>query len=178
MNVGVLTVTFSILAFIATGQNVPQSTFSTLARQPNVRTVWSKEAGRLLSHEAQAVFTAVKLEDASRAARGVRIDFSWAGKQGALYLEEALLQPQKNIFDQLAKDIERGTMPLGGVLGTCEFRNHPGTYPLEADYYSGLEAPALRIFGPSKEPILFPKITVLDLSKILGNAIDQLQGNR
>lgn len=33
MNVGVLTVTFSILAFIATGQNVPQSTFSTLARQ-------------------------------------------------------------------------------------------------------------------------------------------------
>lgn len=102
----------------------------------------------------------------------------WAGKQGTLYLDEALLQPRKNIFDQLARDIERGTMPLGGVLGTCEFRNHPGIYPLEADYYSGLEAPALQIFGPSKEPILFPKITVLDLSKILGNAIDQLQGNR
>jgi hypothetical protein len=169
MNAGIIAITVGVLAFAA-------------AQRPDTHTIHSKEVGRLDSRDAHAVFTALILEDSSAPSKrvgGVRIDFSWADKRGTMYIGQDLLQPQKEIFDRLTRDIERANFTYRGLgfIGSCEFRNNPGKYPLMADFnYSGPEAPALRIFAPTGEAIMFPGLTPRDLSKLLGSAIEELQG--
>jgi len=118
------------------------------------RVVWSKEVGQLRSGDTRAVFTALTVEDSGRQARGVRVDSSWTGGRGdTYYIDERFLLAEKEIFDQLARDIammqakhllEAGTGLA--ILGSCVFREAADPYPLVADYaYSGPGTPALRI---------------------------------
>jgi hypothetical protein len=89
--------------------------------------------------------------------RGVRIDFSWADKKSTIYLGESLLQQEKTIFDELAVDVARGgVFPSSsglGFIGSSEFRDNPGLYPLVANFNpSGPDAPALVvIIGPTEQ---------------------------
>ncbi len=95
------------------------SPLPTLARQANARVIWSKEVGRLESGQAHAIATALMVEDStqpSKRARGIRIDLSWPAGERAIYIDEALLQPQQKIFDNLTRDIRLlgGTgLPIG-----------------------------------------------------------------
>src|SRR5215470_3267476 len=114
--------------------------------------IWTNKVGRLESRDAHAVFTALIVEDPTqrpKQTREVRIDLSWANKHVAIHVGEGLLQPEKKIFDDLTRDIDRSPLQGGtglAFIGSCEFRDHPDTYPLQADYnYSGPYAPALRI---------------------------------
>src|SRR5262245_41052954 len=159
------------------------SSLEPLARQPEARVTWSKEVGHLESRESHAVFTTLVVEDVGQPARrmrGVRIDLSCADWKSSFHVDEGLLQPLKTIFDNLTLDIERHLhrLPAGagwGFFGSCEFRNNPNVYSLSADFcYSGPDAPALRVFGPRRERLMFPGRMPSHLSEILGAAIDEL----
>lgn len=116
---------------------------------------------------------------------GVRIDFSWADEKSTIYLGESLLQQEKNIFDELTVDVARGgVFPSSsgvGFIGSSEFRDHPGLYPLVANFnYSGPDAPALAVIvGPTQQIqfILFPGLTPANLSKVLGDAMNELKAH-
>ena len=187
MKSGIATVVFGLFVGIAQGQvNSPSSgkasSLEVLARQPGAYVTWSKEVGHLESGESNAVVTALVVEDSAQRGqrmRGVRIDLWRPDWKSTLYVEESLLQPLKTAFDQLTLDIERDLFSNGtgmGFIGSCVFRNNPHVYPLEADYYySGPNSPALRVFGPKREQIMFPGLMPSDLSKLLGSAIDELK---
>ena len=188
MKASITTIAFGLLVSIALGQvnsGLPEkpSSLEALARQPEARVTWFKEVGQLESGDSHAVFTTLAVEDSAqrgRRMRGVRIDLSRPDWKRIVYIDEGLLQPLKKIFDQLTLDIERGLMPARGTgwgfIGSCEFRNNPDVYPLEADFcYSGPDSPALRVFGPNREQIMFPGLMPSSLSKVLGSAIDELK---
>jgi hypothetical protein len=177
-------VLLGLLAYIAPGQVSIPSAPGSLKPQAKGHIVWSKKVGRLDSRDSHAVVTALIVEGSPQLPtqnRGVRIDFSWADQHRTIYIDEGLLQPEKKIFDDLTRDI--GRSPLRGgtgwaFLGSCEFRDHPDTYPLVADYnYSGPYAPALRIIGPEGESIMFQGLMPRDLSKVLGDAIEELKAH-
>ncbi len=188
MRFGIFAVSLALLASFAPGQVatpsvLPPSAFEAFARRPEAHFTWSKEIGRLDGRDSHAVVTALVLEDSTsqlKRMRGLRIDFSWADQRSAIYVGENLLQPEKKIFDQLTADVGRVNLYRGTLayLGSCAFRDNPGVYPLVADLnYSGPESPALRIFGPRGEQIMFPGLTPLQLSKVLGDAIDELRAH-
>jgi len=162
--------------------NTPSS-FATFAQQPQARVIWSTEVGRLESRDSHALVTALMVENSSRPSermRGVRIDFSWSDKKSTIYLAESLLQQEKNIFDELSVDVARGgVFPSSsglGFIGSCEFRDNPGLYPLVANFNSsGPDAPALGIMVGPKEQVLFPGLTPSHLSRVLGDAINELK---
>jgi hypothetical protein len=172
-----------LFAGVALGQgNAPPSENSAVAAivgSAGGRIVWSKEVGQLRSGETRAVFTALTVANSGRQARGVRVDSSWTGARGdTYYIDERFLLAEKEIFDQLARDVammqakhllEAGTGL--SILGSCEFRDAAQPYPLVADYaYSGPGTPALRI--TTHQVLLFPELTPADLAKVLGSAID------
>lgn len=187
MRLGVLILFLALFSSEASAQRdaaSPQrpSSFETVARGAEARIFWSQEIGRLEVGDSRAVFTALAVEDPAqrdRRIRGVRIDFSVPGWKSAVYIDEATLRPLKKISDQLSIDIERTQRlhPTGtgeGYIGSCEFRDNPGAYPLQVDYcYSGWCSPALRVFAP--ELMMFPGRKPSDLSEILASAIDQLK---
>jgi len=155
---------------------------ATLALQPETRATWSKEVGRLDSGESHAIFTVLTLENSNqqrRRARGVRIDLSWTNGKSNLYMDEVKLQPEKEIFDQLALDVrgvQGGTL---GFVGSCDLARKPDVYPLNADFeYAGPQAPALRIFSSTEDQVVFPGLTPSHLSTILAKAINQLKFQR
>jgi hypothetical protein len=158
-----------------------ENALATLAQQSGTQVTWSKEVGRLESGESHAVFTALTVEDSnqpSRHARGVRVDLSWTNGKSTLYLDEIKLQPEKKIFDHLARDARGSQDGTRGFVGSCEFRNNPGVYPLKADFeYSGPEAPALGIFSSAEDQILFPGLTPAHLATVLGKAINELKSH-
>jgi hypothetical protein len=170
-------ISFGIFIGIAAGQVNSQqaakpSALATVARQREARVIWSKELGRLEGGQAHAVFTALIVEDStqhSKRPRGVRVDLTWPAGEGAIYIDEALLQPQQKIFDDLTRDlgtVEGSGETHWGFIGSCVFRDNPDVYPLVADFnYSGPESPALRIFGPKGEQIMFRGRTPSDLSR-------------
>jgi hypothetical protein len=154
---------------------------ATLAHQPETRVTWSKEVGRLESGESRAVFTVLTVENSNqpgRRAQGVRIDLSSANGKSTLYLDEVKLQPEKKIFDHLIRDAGRSQGGTLSFVGSCEFRDNPGVYPLNADFeYAGPQAPALRIFSSTGDQIMFPGLTPSHLSTVLGEAIDELKSH-
>ena len=156
------------------------SPFQLLARRPATSIRWSKEIGRLDSGDSHAIVTALAAEDSAPPAlsmRGVRLDLSGPGWKGAIYIEESKLLPLKNILDQLSFYIERVTH-FGGFLGSCEFRDHPGEYPLVVDYDLGAaDSPAFRIMADYLPPLLFPGRKPSHLSEIIGGAIGEIQGH-
>ena len=186
MRIGGSTILLGFLACIAGAQvNMPSAPGSFPKQQPKVHIIWSGEVGRLESRDSHAVVTALILEDLNqqpKRMREVRIDLSSAGKHSSIYLDESLLRPEKKIFDNLTRDIERfersSLYSAAGwaFIGSCEFREHPDVYPLVADYnYSGTQAPALRIIGPTGEQIMFQGLMPRNLSKVLGDAIEELK---
>ena len=184
MRIGSSAVLLSLFAYIARSPVSLHSAPASLERQAKVHIIWSKEVGRLESRDSQAVVTALIAEgslDLPKQTREVRIDFSWAAKHRTIYIDEGLLQSEKKIFDDLTRDIGRFPLPGGNgwaFLGSCEFRDHPDTYPLKADYnYSGPFAPALRIIAPNGESIMFQWLMPRDLSKVLGDAIEELKAH-
>ena len=189
MKATISTILIWFFASVTTGQvNSPSSGTATspggLARQPEARVIWCKKVGGLDAGESHAVVTALIGEDSnqrSKPMRGIRIDLSWHDGKSTLYIDEGLLQPQKRIFDQLTVDLGRSNLPGGsglGFIGSCEFRNNPDVYPLEADFnYSGGVSPALRVFSAKGEAIMFPGLMPSDLSKVLGDAIDELKAH-
>jgi hypothetical protein len=175
----------ALLAAITFGQVNAPSSFATFAQQPQARVIWSAEVGRLESRDSHAFVTALMVENSSQPSermRGVRIDFSWSDKESTIYVGESLLQQEKNIFDELTVDVARGGVFPGssglGFIGSCEFRDNPGLYPLVADFNSsGPDAPALGIMVGPKEQILFRELMPSHLSRVLGDAINELKAH-
>lgn len=184
MKSSIATIVFGGFVSIALGQgnlasSAKPSPLEALAQQSEARVIWSKEVGHLESDGSQALFTTLVVEDSaqqSRQGRGVRIDLLRPYWKRTVYVDEGLLQPLKKIFDQLTLDIERlsGRMRTG-YIGSCEFRNNPGVYPLAADF--DCSWPALRVFGPNGEEIRFPGLMPTHLSKVLGSAIEDLKAH-
>jgi hypothetical protein len=181
----ILTALAGLLASVMSGQVNTLSSFATFAQQPQARVIWSTEVDRLESRDSHALVTALVVENSSQPSermRGVRIDFSWSDKKSTIYIGEILLQPEKAIFDGLTLDVARGGVLPGfsglGFIGSCEFRDNPDLYPLVADFNSsGPDAPALRIIVGPKEQILFRGLTPSHLSRVLGDAINELKAH-
>ena len=151
-------------------------------KHPDAQVYSSSQIARLESGDSRAVFTGLVVADpaqADRKIRGVRIEFSDDGWTRSAYVDEGKLQPLKDIVDRLAVDLERLLPRLArsssaGFLGSCEFRDHPDSCPLQVDYcYSGSCSPALRITSPTL--ITFNQRTPSDLSAILAAAIEYLR---
>jgi hypothetical protein len=179
---------FVLLTGITVGQvnHQPRSERSSLlesaVRQPGVRTVWSKEIARLEGGDSRAIFTGLVIEDRTgrnRQIRGVRIDFLGRDAKRTIHIDEGVLQSLERISHQLSIDVENmltrvGSSASEGYLGSCEFRDNPGLYPLDFDFcYAGWCSPALRITSPTL--ILFPGKKPSDLSQIFAAAIDELR---
>jgi hypothetical protein len=153
-----------------------------LAKQSGARVIWSRETGRLTGGESRADVSAMALAGSGGAqTRGVRMDFSLPAWKRAVYIDERLLQPLRRIVDQLTSDIDRFSMRSRtglGFIGSCEFRDNPGVYPLTVDFqYAGPDAPALRVFVPDIGPVLFPGLTPKHLSILLERAINELSAH-
>jgi len=181
----IATIAFGLFVRIAWGQvnsaSLEKPSLEDLARRPGARVIRSKEVAHLESSESHAVVTTLVVEDSAqegRWMRGVRVDLLRPYWKRTLYIEESSLQALKRIFDQLTLDIERVLLfrPTGyGYVGSCEFRDTPGLYPLAADF--DLSWPALRVFGPNGEELMFPGLMPSHLSKALSSAIDDLKAH-
>lgn len=167
---------------MAAGQS-PTSALEQAAKRSDVRVLSSSQIATLESEGSRAVFTALIVADPAQeggSIRGVRIEFSDAGWTRSAYLDESHLQPLKEVVDRLAADIELlpRSSNRGGlsIFGSCEFRDHPESYPVSVDYcHSGWCAPALRFVSPTQ--ILFAGRKPADLAAILGDAIEYLKAH-
>jgi len=171
----------ALLPMAATAQ-APASALERAVKQFGVRVLSSSQIATLEGEGARGVFTALIVADPfeqGRSIRGVRIEFSDAGWTRSAYLDDSQLQPLKDVVDRLAADVERFPARLSnrgglGFLGSCEFRDHPETYPVQVDFcYSGWCAPGLRFVSPTQ--ILFAQRKPTDLAAILGSAIEYLR---
>jgi hypothetical protein len=179
----VLCVIFSVIGAAQVPQSsIESSLLANAIRQPNAHIYSSSHIATLQSEGSRAVFTGLIVADPAqqdRKIRGIRIDFSDAGWNRMAYVDEAKLEPLKDVVDRLSADLER-SLPLlasrnrEGFLGSCELRDHPEAYPVHVDYcYSGWCSPGLRITSPTM--ILFTNRKPSDLSAILGSAIEYLK---
>src|SRR5436190_1194794 len=79
-----------------TGPTVSQlEAMEHFAKQPTARVTWSKEVGRIETNRAEAVITALIVEDATqtpRQMRGVRIDLTEGEVKDQVYTSEDLLE--------------------------------------------------------------------------------------
>jgi len=80
----------------------------------------------------------------------------------------------QRIMEQLALDVHRfGNRGSGRYLGSCEFRDHPGEYPVTADYNLG--GGALRVFVDGFAEMLVEGKGPADLAGMLKRALDSAQ---
>jgi hypothetical protein len=177
VKLSIVSISFGLIAWSQTVD------FSKTALQPGTQLTWSQEAGRLADRDSQLVVTAIALRSAAgQPLRGVRIEFSQADWKASVYMDSAMLESEKSIFEKLAHDVEL-IHPSGSRLafiGSCEFRNQPDRYPLMADFeVSGPDAPALRVWGPEMDRrMMFTHITPENLAKLLGNAVEALNSKQ
>lgn len=145
------------------------------SKSPTARVTWSKEVGRINSSEAQAVVTALIVEDSAqtpRQMRGVRLDLTSGGSKDQVYADEDLLTRVKKALDEVTNvmglffgDMSRG-WPSGNssCYGSCEFLQEfrEGAHILHAsqcvgDRFSGLAVSTgkMGFHFPNQDPSAF-----------------------
>jgi len=109
-----LVVCIGLFGGVASGQDQQPSLQPTpleaFAGLPATHVAWSKEVGRLDSREAQAVITALVLEDTAQPPdrmRGVRIELSSRDSRDEIFLGEETLSIYKRALDEITTEATR-----------------------------------------------------------------------
>lgn len=159
------------------------SILEAFAAQPTASVTWSSEVGRIDSTEAQAVVTALVVEDPAQVPqrmRGVRIDLSNQSATDQVYVEEVRLQA----VSEALEEIERGralassaleTAPLS-YFGSAEFRQpYPTVHALNAAYYTAPDSSGLSLSAYLGQDFRFPDRSPSELAVAIDRAIQELE---
>jgi hypothetical protein len=159
------------------------------ASQPVTHIAWSKEVGRLDSREAQAVVTALILEDTAQPPdrmRGIRIDLSRQDSKDEVYLGEETLGAYKNALDEISQDTPsfrnraRDDVAPGGTgcLGAGLFwygDNVPRVHSLNAAYCIDPDSEGLALSAFKNRGFEFPDLDASQLSTTIARAMELLK---
>lgn len=169
--------------------SAPQPTpLEAFAKQTASRVAWSGEAGRIDSREAQAVITALVVEDHAQPPdrlRGVRIDLSDQDGKDQVYLGEETLPAFKKAFDEISQSAAHGCAwnsgdicPPNVFVGAALFwyaDKVPNVHTLTAAHYfqRGSTGLVLQTIGVGR--FWFPDQDASQLSATFARAIEQLK---
>lgn len=176
MKLALIFAAFGLSLAPAMGQEIPSSSQPVLsmadASQPDVRQVWSREAGRLDAGESQARVVAVVIQRVGNpvTARGVQVELTGRNWKSAFSIDEAHVPAILRILHGLDRDVQQaGGILARGILGSCEFRDHP-EYRFTADYDFGTHPAGLRLNG-----LVFSQRRPDDFAQVLAQALDSLR---
>jgi hypothetical protein len=190
-----LMVSIGLFGGIASGQNQARSLQPTpveaFAGLPATHTAWSKEVGRIESGEAQAVITALVLEDTAQPPdrmRGVRIELSSRDSKDAIFLGEETLSIYKRALDEITTEAIRqrsegtardsvttdGTSYVGaGVFWYAD--KVPRVHALNAAHYFGPDSSGLYLSAFKGVGFRFPDQQASQLSLVMARAMSELK---
>jgi hypothetical protein len=186
---------FCLFLGVATGQDQTPSLQPTpleaFAGLPATLVAWSKEVGRIESGEAQAVITAVILEDTAQPPdrmRGIRINLFSRESKDQIFLGEETLSIYKNALDVIEREATReqndgtaresvtpdGTSFVGAGLFWYADKK-PQVHALNAAYYFGPGSSGLYISAFKGDGFRFPNQQASQLSQAIGRAMNELR---
>ena len=172
----------------ATASDVHPTPLEAFAKQKGSRIIRSEEIGRIESSEANAMITALAVEDTAQPPdrlQGVRIDLSDQDGKDQVYLGEETLPAFRDALDQISRDAARGcewnaggVCPANMVVGSCLFKyidKTPSVHTLTAGHYfhPGSSGLVLTTIGVGR--FWFPNQDASLLSAAFGRAMDRLK---
>ncbi len=164
--------------------------FATNAEYPHNEIVWSMQAGKIKSAQANALITALTVEaccgDSVQQMRGLRIELHDDNKATTLYLEEKDIKPILRVVLGLDQGIEAGNVPvlIPGQQSSChgmgEFWNpKPPFHRFMIDYcaMTGWLGLSIQVHSPLHR-FNFPNHRPAEFARILDHGLNLLKASQ
>ena len=190
-----LFLSINLCAGIPEGQNQSQSVQPTpleaFAHMPATQLAWSKEVGRIVSGEAQAIIVALVLEDTAQPPdrmRGVRIELSSNHSKDQLFLDEETLSIYKHALNEINAEATRQrnegtardnlTADRTAYVGAGTFwyaDKVPRVHSLNAAHYFAQDSTGLYLSAFKGIGFRFPDQQASQLSAAIARAMNELK---